>query len=159
MLDFVVNCNSIPTENFISIQHYENMFETGTFSIENEFLRSRICTFRSLRENRDGARNSPTEGLELPTGVLKWLKNVVSVHYFLPNFLRREPKSSSDGGLDASDGEGCSPPSPPLAPPLRENDVKINQILPPANTVERLLCKPQKVCYWQKYDPLWVWPI
>ena len=53
---------------------------------------------------RDGARNFPTEGLELPTGGgLKWLKNGVVVRYFA-KFLRREPKISSDGGLDSSDG-------------------------------------------------------
>ena len=32
--------------------------------------------------SRGGARNFPTEGLELPTGRLKRLKNGVSVRYF-----------------------------------------------------------------------------
>ena len=57
---------------------------------------------------RGGSRNFPTEGLELPTGGLKWLKMVFPCA-ILPNFFRREPKISSDGGLDASDGGAVAP--------------------------------------------------
>ena len=50
---------------------------------------------------RGGARNFPTEGLELPTGGLKRRKNGVSVSYFT-KFVPTRTKTSPDGGLDAS---------------------------------------------------------
>ena len=51
MLELVLS--SIPTENFVAIQHCENKFKNGTFLIKNEFLRSRKCTARFFRENND----------------------------------------------------------------------------------------------------------
>ena len=47
---------------------------------------------------RGGTRNFPTEGLELPAGGLKWLKNGVFVHYFAEN-----PRFPLTRGLGASD--------------------------------------------------------
>ena len=49
MLDFVLS--SIPAENFVSIQHYQNKFRNGALLIKNEFLRSRIGTLQFFREN------------------------------------------------------------------------------------------------------------
>ena len=76
--------------------------------------KTRCIVMKSVLGLRGGARNFPTEGLELPTGGLKWLKMVFPCA-ILPNFLRREPKISSDGG---GGGGAVAPPSPPLAPPL-----------------------------------------
>ena len=54
--------------------------------------------------SRGGARNFPTEGLELPTGELEGLKYGVSVRY-LAKVLQTRAKSSSSVGLDVSDGQ------------------------------------------------------
>ena len=74
------------------------------FSLHIRSLQSRESP-KYLGTSRGGARNLPTEGLELPTGGLKWLKMQFS-YVILKNLLRQEPNISSDGGggLDVSDG-------------------------------------------------------
>ena len=42
---------SIPADNFVSIQHFENKFRNGIFLIKNELSRSRIWTLRCFRKN------------------------------------------------------------------------------------------------------------
>ena len=55
--------------------------------------------------NRGGARNFPTEGLELPTGGAKKTEKWCFRGYFA-KFAPTRTKISSDGGLGASDGGG-----------------------------------------------------
>ena len=59
---------------------------------------------RLLVNGRGVTRNFPTEGLELPTGGLKWLKNGVFVRYFAKFPSDEKPKFPPAGGLHASDG-------------------------------------------------------
>ena len=47
MLELVLS--PISAENFVATQHCENKFKNGTFSIENEFLRSRNYSERFFR--------------------------------------------------------------------------------------------------------------
>ena len=56
--------------------------------------------------SRGGARNIPTEGLELPTRGLKWQKNAVCVHHFAKvpptgtqHFLRQWARCFKQWGL------------------------------------------------------------
>ena len=63
---------------------------------------------------KGGTRNFPTEGVELPTGCQKGLKIGVVLRHFA-KFLLKRTQISSDWGLDASDGGGCSPLAPPGA--------------------------------------------
>ena len=72
-----------------------------------EYWKKRMKKYQTT--NRGGARNFPTEGLELPIGGLKRQK-MVFLCAILLKFLRREPKFPPTGG--------CSPPSPPLVPQL-----------------------------------------
>ena len=61
---------------------------------------AKLLTLWLIFSGRGGARNLPTEGLELPTGGLKRLKNGVSVRYFA-RVPPTRTKVSSDGGAVA----------------------------------------------------------
>ena len=43
--------SSIPAENFVATQHFENKFKNGTILIKNKSLRSRNGTLQFFRES------------------------------------------------------------------------------------------------------------
>ena len=76
-----------------------------TFSGSGKAWQTLVMVLAASKMFRGGGRNLPTEGLELPTGRLKWLKNTVFMHDFAKfppagtqNFLRRAARCFRQGG-------------------------------------------------------------